>query len=156
MSATVRIAQQNDALTMVTMVTYVDDSQFIVQIAFTLETAGNSAITLLSDIVLSLCSEFCSHDNHKVDNMVGQLPTSDTVEYILDLPPPAEEEGSTPDDADADKAKAKASSSATKGGTIWFAIDISSSMACTIDIPDLQGKTVSFHHFVDLQNIAVH
>ena len=86
-----------------------------------------------------MCSEFCGHDNQKVDNMVGQLPTSDTVEYVLDPPPPAEEEVSTLDDADAEKAKARASSSATKGGTIWFAIDISSSMACTIDIPDLQG-----------------
>lgn len=77
--------------------------------------------------------------------MVGQLPTSDTVEYVLDPPPPADEEGSTRDDAE--KLKATASSSAVKGGTIWFAIDISSSMACTIDIPDLQGKTRPLHHF---------
>ena len=77
--------------------------------------------------------------------MVGQLPTSEAVEYVLDLPPPAEEEGSTLDDADAKKPKA--SSSVAKGGTIWFAIDISSSMACTIDIPDLQGNR---HHSVTL------
>ena len=84
-------------------------------------------------------SEFCGHDNQKLDNMVGQLPTSDTVDYVLDPPPPPEEDDSTLDDIDAQKQKAKASSSVSKGGTIWFAIDISSSMACTIDIPDFQG-----------------
>lgn len=94
------------------------------------------------------CSEFCGHDNQKVDNMVGQLPTSEAVEYVLDLPPSAEEEGSTLDDADAKKPKA--SSSVAKGGTIWFAIDISSSMACTIDIPDLQGNRGLLHHSVNL------
>ena len=80
--------------------------------------------------------------------MVGQLPTSEAVEYVLDLPPPAEEEGSTLNDTDAKKPKA--SSSVAKGGTIWFAIDISSSMACTIDIPDLQGNRGLLHHSVTL------
>ena len=84
-------------------------------------------------------SEFCGTANHKVENMVGQLPKADTVDYILE--PPPEEELEPGDSVDSDKKKT-ASSSSSKGGIILFAVDISSSMAVTVDIPELQGTYV--------------
>ena len=68
--------------------------------------------------------------------MVGQLPKADTVDYILE--PPPEEELEPGDSVDSDKKKT-VSSSSSKGGIILFAVDISSSMAVTVDIPELQG-----------------
>ena len=69
--------------------------------------------------------------------MMGHIPEVDTIEYVLEAPPtPPEEE--VDDDIEGEKKRAKSSSAS--GGLILFAIDISSSMECTIDIPELQGR----------------
>ena len=63
---------------------------------------------------------------------MGQLPTSEAVEYVLDLPPPAEEEGSTLDGADAKKPKA--SSSVAKGGCMASAVLSLVLIACLCNV----------------------
>jgi Mg-chelatase subunit ChlD len=82
--------------------------------------------------------EFCGTDNRKVENMVGQLPQSEVVDYVLEAPPTEELEPGEGEDGDK-KTVIKAASS-KKGGIILFAIDISSSMAVTVEIPELQAE----------------
>lgn len=81
-------------------------------------------------------SEFCDHVNKNVDVSLEEKPKVDTVDYVLEPAPPAPADDDKDDVAEA-KAAIKASA---KGGLIIFAIDISGSMDCTVEVPDLQGK----------------
>ena len=65
-----------------------------------------------------------------------EKPKVDTLDYVLEPAPPAPADEDKDDVAEA-KAAIKAS---TKGGLIIFAIDISSSMDCFVEVPDLQGE----------------
>jgi len=68
-----------------------------------------------------------------------EKPKVDTVDYVLEPAPPAPpaDDAATKDDVAEAKAAIKASS---KGGLIIFAIDISGSMDCTVEVPELQGR----------------
>ena len=69
-----------------------------------------------------------------------EKPKADTVDYVLEPAPPAPADDGK-DDAKDDIAEAKAAIKAsTKGGLIIFAIDISGSMDCTVEVPELQGR----------------
>ena len=75
-----------------------------------------------------------------------EKPKVDTLDYVLEPAPP--EDDVAKDDKD-DVAEAKAAIKAsTKGGLIIFAIDISGSMDCTVEVPDLQGKGIMHLHHV--------
>ena len=65
-----------------------------------------------------------------------EKPKVDTLDYVLEPAPPAPADEDKDDVAEA-KAAIKAS---TKGGLIIFAIDISGSMDCFVEVPDLQGE----------------
>lgn len=69
-----------------------------------------------------------------------EKPKIDTVDYVLEPAPPAPADDDKDDVAEA-KAAIKASS--TKGGLIIFAVDISGSMDCTVEVPDLQGERIN-------------
>ena len=69
-----------------------------------------------------------------------EKPKVDTVDYVLEPAPPvppADDAAANKDDIAEAKAAIKASS---KGGLIIFAIDISGSMDCTVEVPELQGR----------------
>ena len=82
---------------------------------------------------------------------VEEKPKVDTVDYVLEPAPPAPADDDKDDVAEA-KAAIKAS---TKGGLIIFAIDISGSMDCTVEVPDLQGEQIRWLLFV-VANINCH
>ena len=67
-----------------------------------------------------------------------EQPKVDTLDYVLEPAPSAPADDDKDDIAEA-KATIKAS---TKGGLIIFAIDISGSMDCTVEVPDLQGEHI--------------
>ena len=98
-----------------------------------------SKILLQFKNIFLLFSEFCDHVNENVDTSLEEKPKFDTVDYVLEPAPPAPAEDEKDDVAEA-KAAIKAS---TKGGLIIFAIDISGSMNCTVEVPDLQGKGIA-------------
>ena len=58
------------------------------------------------------------------------------MDYVLEPAPPADDDAATKYGVAEAKAAVKAS---TKGGLIIFAIDISGSMDCTVEVPELQG-----------------
>ena len=69
-----------------------------------------------------------------------EKPKVDTVDYVLEPAPPAppaDDDAANKDDVAEAKAAIKTSS---KGGLIIFAIDISGSMDCTVEVPELQGR----------------
>ena len=100
----------------------------------------NSTITRVCYIVIFLHSEFCGKENRDLEIEEEEIPQGDCFDFMLEAAPEPEAEGA----AETDGKDAKKVSS---GYTI-YCIDISSSMAMSCAMPEIQGEFIGLFQYL--------
>ena len=84
-------------------------------------------------------SEFCDHKNTNIDMSPEEIPQGDSFDFVLISA--QQESNDTDETVDAEKGETSLKKKESKG-VVVYCMDISGSMDCMINLPQLQGGCI--------------